>query len=171
MSTIAYFKIISTSRDSVSEDSNREQARVRSTIESLIEPTLGQGGVWLQDTEIENDIMTSYRGFSEDGQAGKPMAGTVEGGVRYFAEHVQLYGQYLGRNSPDEVLLHVRLDPSKGNGGKVEEAMSRLGYSKFEVNVDGYMENLQEADMTPADVMKGELTFQELVDLLTPKAE
>lgn len=171
MSKIAYFKITQTSRDSVSEDSSRQQTTVRTTIESLFEPTLAQRGVWLQDIEIENDIMTSYYGFSEDRRTCEPIAGTVESDVRYIAEHVQLYGQYLGMNSPVAVLLHVRLDTSKRNGKKVEQAMCELGYSKFEVDVNGYMRNLKAADMTPADVMRGELTFRQLLDLLTPKAK
>ena len=111
--------------------------------------------------------MALYKGLSAERLSGKPCIETVDEDVRFLAEHVQLYLQNMEPPKEDLVLLHVRLEPSNGNGGQVDQVMRGLGYAMFELN-EGYRDTIKAKGLTPADVLNGLQTFPGLVDLLKP---
>ena len=168
MTGIIYYKLMPATRETVSALSGGEQVLVRSSIETLIQPSLAQGGIWPESDEVEEDIMRTYRGFSSDRLKGTSVPGTADGDVRFIAEHIQLYLPHTKLAKSDSVLSWARLEPSEGNEEQVDKVMRNLGYSKFELN-EGYKDNLRARNMTPEDVMNGQLTFGGLVVLLNSK--
>src|SRR3989344_4468687 len=141
MTQLNYFKLTPSTRETVSEDSKIEHDEVRGNIGSLIKPTLFQGGVWQVPHEVERSIMALYNGLSAERLSGKPCIETIDEDVRFLAEHVQLYLQNMEPPKEDLVLLHVRLEPSNGNGGQVDQVMRGLGYAMFELN-EGYRDTI-----------------------------
>ncbi|MEK6927071.1 MAG: hypothetical protein AABX11_01425 [Nanoarchaeota archaeon] len=165
MNKTTYFKVITSSSERISQDSQREHRQVESRVRAFIEWGLSQGGVWLCRPAIEKEVMETYSGLIDNRQKGRSL-GSVEQDVRYIAETIQLLSPYAfwDVNSTLRNQLYARLKPLSDQEATVEQSMKALGYSRFKLNER--MKYL-ELGVFPGEIMSGKLGFERLVPLLT----
>ncbi|MBR9704327.1 hypothetical protein GOV12_02865 [Candidatus Pacearchaeota archaeon] len=147
-----------------SEDSRFHQKHVHRRIDDIVEPScMSQGGCRMRDDDIQDEVMTLYRGMVDVHKRGVNQFSVAED-LRYLAEEIQLLTLTDDR-SHNLNIAYTKFKPKEDFEDEVEKRMQELGYERFVLD-ETYVEILGAKSITFDKVFENDYNFSELLVLL-----